>query len=263
MKVHAFCRLAGAALALLGAQELRSQTAYKYDVVSIHKAEPGQQNSGFSPGPQGGLKARNVTTLGVISFSYHVADFQIEGAPPWAKSERFEISFTPDRSEEMPAQGSVDGWLERHRQRMQSVLKDRFELAHHMETRELPSYVLTAAKGGHKLGAAAHPENRQTVNINNGRQLIATTAPLKALAEALAMILGKPVRDETGIEGTFDFKVEWQPDPGMPLSRSAEDDTGRASIFTALTEQLGLRVESRKGPVPVLVIDKIERPSEN
>ncbi len=160
--------LAGAAIACFAPRELCSQTSYRYDVVSIHKAEPGQANSGFSPGPQGGMRARNVTSLQVIGFSYHVADFQIEGAPAWAKSERFEISFTPDRSEEMPNQGSVESWLERHRQRMQAVLKDRFAFAQHTENRELPCYVLTAAKGGHKLTAAAHPENRQTMNINKG-----------------------------------------------------------------------------------------------
>ena len=141
---------------------------------------------------------------------------------------------------------------------------DRFQFAQHTETRELTSYVLTTAKGGHKLNAPAHPELSQTMNINNGRLLIATTAPMKSLGEGLAMILGRPVRDETGLEGAFDFKMEWAPDPGLPLSRSvAEDDSGRASIFTALTEQLGLRLDSKKAPTPVLVIDKIERPSEN
>jgi bla regulator protein BlaR1 len=260
--------LAVAVLAFFAAQEARSQTAYKYDVVSIHKAEPGQTSSGFGPGAQGGMRARNVTALAVIAFSYNVPDFQVEGVPAWAKSERFEISFTPEKAEIVPGQetsrAALDGWLDRQRQRMQAVLQDRFQLKQHMETRELPSYVLTTAKGGHKLGAPEHPERTQSMNINNGQRLIATSAPTKALADALKMILGRPVRDETGIEGTFDFKMEWAPEPGMPLSRTAaEDDSARASIFTALTEQLGLRLESRKAPTAVLVIDGVERPGEN
>src|SRR4051812_9705260 len=95
-------RLAGAVMAVLAAQELRSQAAYRYEVVSIHRAEPGQSNSGFSPGPQGGIRARNVTALETLAFAYSLQDYQIVGVPGWAKSERFEISFTADRSEIVP-----------------------------------------------------------------------------------------------------------------------------------------------------------------
>ncbi len=256
-------------MVLLAAQVLGAQTAYRYEVVSIHRAQPGQTNSGFRDGPQGGMRAGNVTAMQVIAFSFGVQDFQIEGLPAWAKSERFEITFTPDRSEivlgEKTSRAEFDGWRERQGQRMQAVLRDRFQLAQHTETREIPTYILTTAKGGHKLSAPAHPERSQSTNINGGRQIVGTTAPVKALAEVLTMVLGRPVRDETGLDGVFDFKLEWAPDPGMPLSGVAEGaaDSGRASIFTAITEQLGLRLESRKGPAPVLVIDRIERPSEN
>jgi len=262
--------LTGAAMVVFAPRELSSQAPYKYEVVSIHLAEPGQMNSGFSPGPQGGMRARNVTALQTMAFAYSLQDYQIVGVPAWAKSERFEISFTADRSEIVPGRETpravMDGWLERQRQRMRAVLHDRFTLESHTETRELPMYVLTAAKGGHKLQAPAHPERTQTMNINNGQHLIATTAPVKALTDALSMILSHPVRDETGVQGTFDFKMDWSPDPAIQATRAAgapEDAADRGSIFTALTEQLGLRLESKKGPSPVLVIDKLERPSEN
>lgn len=276
MNIHArrLAPLAAAMTLVFAWREVGAQTTYRYEVVSIHRAEPGQTSSGFSPGPQGGMRARNVTALQVMAFAYSLPDYEIEGAPGWAKSERFEITFTPEKTEIVPdretPRPALEGWLDRQRQRMQAVLRDRFELAVRRETRELPMYALVAAKSGHKLSAPAHPERTQTMNINNGQTLIATTAPLKALAEALSMILGRPVRDESGIEGTFDYRMEWQPDPGMPLSRragSTEEGSGadpaRASIFTAVTEQLGLRLESKKGPVPVVVIEKIERPSEN
>src|SRR5262249_23676068 len=142
-----------------------SQTAYKYEVVSIHNAAPDQVNSGFSPGAQGGLRARNVTALDVLTFAYGVRDYQFVGIPGWAKTERFEISFTPDQSEIVPGRetprAAMDGWLFRQRQRMQAVLRDRFSLALREETRELPTYVLTVAKNGHKLSAPEHPERSQ------------------------------------------------------------------------------------------------------
>src|SRR6185369_7156573 len=181
-------------------------------------------NSGFSPGPQGGLRARNVTALKALTFAYGVQDYQVIGAPGWAKSDRYEMSLTPDQSEIVPGQetsrAAMDGWLTRQRQRMQAVLRDRFSLVLRTETRELPIYVLSTAKGGHKLTAPAHPERLQNMNINNGRQIVGTTASTKALAESLAMLLGRPVHDETGLDGAYDFKVDWTPDPTMPLSRA-------------------------------------------
>src|SRR5215471_17561462 len=96
------CGLAVAAIAMLRAQEPPTQPAYKYEVVSIHRAAPAEMNSGFGPGPQGGLKARNVTPVQALTFAYNVRDYQILGAPGWAQSDRFEISFTPDRSEIVP-----------------------------------------------------------------------------------------------------------------------------------------------------------------
>jgi uncharacterized protein (TIGR03435 family) len=250
-------------IVMLPAQEHPAQPAYGYEAVSIHLAAPGQMNSGFNPGPQGGMRGRNVTAMQVMTFAYSVQAQQIVGAPGWADSERFEISFTPDRSEIVPdretARPVMDGWLARQRQRFQAVLRDRFGLVLREETREMPIYVLTVAKNGPKLTAPAHPERTQTMNINNGRQILGTTAPMKSLAEGLFMVLGRLVRDETGLDGAYDFRLDWTPDPG-PASAA---DSGGPSIFTALTEQLGLRLESRKGPVPVFMIEKIERPSEN
>jgi uncharacterized protein (TIGR03435 family) len=257
-----------AALFLLAAHAAFCQPAYRYEVVSIKRAAPDQTNSGFGNGPQGGMRASNVTPLMTIAFSYHVQDYQILELPAWARSERYEITFTPDKSE-ISVEGDVpraelDGWLSRQRQRMQAVLHDRFNLALHQETRELPSYVLTVAKGGPKLTPAAHPDRGQSMNINNNRIMICTSTPMKALAEGLAMVLGHPVRDETGLDGAYDFRFEWAPESIMRMSEpGVAADSDRPSIFTALTEKLGLRLDSKKAPVTVYVIDKIDRPSEN
>ena len=138
---------------------------------------------------------------------------------------------------------------------MQAVLRDRFSLSLHSETRDLPSYALSVAKGGPKLAAPAYPERTQTMNINGGQQIIGTTTTMKSLAGSLSMVLGRPVRDATGLDGLYDLKLDWAASPST--------DPSRPSIFTALTEQLGLRLESQRGPVPVFVIEKIERPTEN
>jgi uncharacterized protein (TIGR03435 family) len=219
--------------------------------------------------------ARNVTAIQVLSFAYAAQDYQFTGAPGWAHPERFEISFTTDQSEIVPGQDTtreaLNGWLLRQRSRMQAVLRDRFNLVVRAETRELSIYGLTVAKSGHKLTAPAHPERSQSISINGRQQIVATTAAMKALAESLAQLLGRPVRDETGMDGVYDFRVDREPDSTLPLARSVarSDESAsasapeRGSIFTALTEKLGLRLESKKGPVPVYVIEKIDRPSEN
>lgn len=261
-------------IGILQAQEL-PPPAYGYEVVSIHPAAPGERNSGFGPGAQGGLRARNQTVVGLLEFAYDTHDYQLEGAPGWAKTDRFEISLTPDRSEIVPGPGMarahLEGWLSRNRQRMQAVLRDRFGLVLRPETRELPMYALTVAKNGPKLAAPAEPANGTNFSINNGQEITASSSSMKMLADSLSRLLGRFVVDETGLDSSYDFKVEFAPESVVPLSGpvprpnapATAGDTGRPSIFTALTEQLGLRLESKKGPVPVFKIEKIGRPTAN
>ena len=112
--------LAATVIGILQAQEPPSQPAYKYEVVSIRRAAPGEMNSGFGPGAQGGMKARNVSAMQVLAIAYAAQDYQFVGAPGWAQSERFEISFTPDQPEIVPGQDTprtaLNGWLTRQRQ---------------------------------------------------------------------------------------------------------------------------------------------------
>ncbi len=272
-------RLAAAAplvaVALIHAQALPPAPQYTYDVVSVRRAEPNERNSGFSPGAQGGLRARNDTAMQLLTFAYDARDYQFVGAPGWAQSERYNVNLTPDRTEvvldETTDLPKLEGWLTRNRQRIQAVLRDRFGLVLRAETRELPMSVLTVAKRGPKLEAPADPKRGPSFNINNGRQITARSSTMKMLADSLSQLLGRYVRDETGLDGQYDFKMEWAPDstapmagagprPGEPASAA---ETAGVSIFTALTEQLGLRLDAKKGPVPVFVIEKIDRPTEN
>ncbi len=153
--------------------------------------------------------------------------------------------------------------MSRQKQRTQAVLRDRFSLILRAETHELPIYALILAKGGHKLSRPAEA-NRGPLLQGRGTQLTAIGATVKMLADYLSGVLGRPVTNDTGLDGPFDFKLEWTPD--TPAQHSPDEPvsaTGGPSIFTALTEQLGLRLDSRRGPVPVYVIEKIEKPGEN
>ena len=132
---------------------------------------------------------------------------------------------------------------------LQTLLADRFALAIHRETRQLPVYSLVIAKSGSKLqqGDAASP------NFSTGTTSLRGTMDTAALAGHLTATLERTVIDNTGLKGTWEFSLTWVP----------EDQTDGPSIFTAVQEQIGLRLESTKGPVQVLVIDSAERPSEN
>ena len=150
------------------------------------------------------------------------------------------------------------------RPKLQSLLAERFKLSLHRETREQPLYALVVGKSGTKFQRA----NGNFGGLRIGRtQLTGSGATLEMLTTALANQLGRPVLDRTGLEGTFDFKLEWaaqagaSPLPGGDALPPA--DANGPSIFTALQEQLGLKLESTKGSVEVLVIDHVERPSEN
>ncbi len=256
------------AIGILRAQSLPPAPAYTYDAVSIHKSAPGSNNHLIGPGPQGGLRGENVPVMTLITVAYSVQDYQIIGAPGWAGSETFDFSFTPDKKESLPnpAAGLKDfqAFMNRNAQRLQSVLRDRFGLVLRAETRELPIYSLVQAKGGHKL-SPHDPKLKGPSLQTNGRQTTGAMVPLPMIAQNLSMLLHRPVRDDTHIDGEFDFKLTWNPDldsAPQQISDGGSPPAG-ASLFTAITEQLGLRLESTKGPVQVYVVEKVEHPTEN
>jgi uncharacterized protein (TIGR03435 family) len=254
-------------IGLIRAQTLPPTPAYTYEVVSIHKSAPGEENTSIGPGPGGGMQAKNETAMQLLSFAYKVRDYQIVGAPGWVKSDRFDVSFTPDKKEAVPHPGNapkeIEAFISRNQQRLQAVLRDRFGLVLRAETHELPIYALVPAKGGMKLTPAADPRLGPALRGGPGRLTgIATT--LRLLAGNLSGVLGRPVIDESGSETQYDFKLEYTPEvPVEGLPEEVRPSADAPSIFNALTEQLGLRLEPRKGPVPVYVVEKIEKPSEN
>jgi uncharacterized protein (TIGR03435 family) len=216
-----------------------AQTPSSFEVATVKPSEPSTPIAIRRSG-------HRVVTTGsslqfLISWAYDLHSDLIYGKPGWLDSTRFDV--VAAAPEDQPA---------KLQERMQALLAERFKLAVHRETRELPLYALVAAKGGPKFSLAPAPAvfGQTPFNMPAPGQLTGTQVSAAMLCKVLSGQLNKTVQDHTGLTGAFDFKLEWQPE-NMPA-------TGAPSLFTALQEQLGLRLEARKGPVEVLVIDRIE-----
>lgn len=229
---------------------LTAQTTPAYDVASIHRTDPAAQNIHMGPdGPRGGLRTSNTSLARLIAAAYRIQSYQLVDAPAWASTERYDVVVTPEQAE--PSYNAA-AW-NRNLDRLQAVLRDRFHLQLHQEQRDLPIYELVEAKGGNKL--KPHPEGGRgrSISTNMGKQIIGTDATMDMLADQLSLQMTRLVRNNTGLTGHYDVQIDWIPDPDFPES----------PVFTAIAEQLGLRLEAAKGPVPVYVIDKADRPDEN
>jgi uncharacterized protein (TIGR03435 family) len=211
-----------------------AQSGPGFEVATVKPHDPQSPitiASGYSP-----LRFYATGTVrDLLRLAYGVQDAQISGGPNWVNSERFDI-------EGRPGQPSNPDQL---KTMLQSLLAGRFHLELRHESRELPVYELVVAKSGPKLPAAVDG----STGITTGATRINGQFPLGDLARYLSQNLGRMVLDRTGLEGAFQIKLEWKPD--------------EESVFTAIQEQLGLRLESTKAAVDVLMIDHAERPSEN
>jgi uncharacterized protein (TIGR03435 family) len=250
---------------------------YGYEVVSIKKTDPGARGVRIGPGPQGGMKTMNTSLMVLITYAYDVRDYQVMDAPKWATGDGFDVTFTPDQGEAFPKPGEadvkvMDVLMDRQRQRVQAILRDRFGLKLRVETRELPVYWLSPAKGGVKLQAPEVGAKGPSMMTNPQKgETNGTAVNMRMLTNMLSNLLKQPVVDHSGVEGTFDVKLRWAPDGFVGGTDGRGPEAGAAvvtpmegpSIFTAMSEQLGLKLEAKKGPVTVYVVEKAERPGEN
>jgi bla regulator protein BlaR1 len=227
-----------------------------FEVASIKLNKSGARGGRFSTEPSG-IVATNMPLRTFIKAAYGVQDYQLSGGPGWLDSERYDIAAKSEGA-------AVDDKL---LLMLRALLQDRFKLTLHREKKELPGYALVIGKSGLKVHEVEH-EGKSWTRFGRG-SLNGHEVSMSALADALSGRLGRPVVDSTGIKGFFDVNLEWTPDQSQPRGpkESVEplpaDDGAGPTIFTALQEQLGLKLESRKGPVEILVIDRIEKPSEN
>ncbi len=256
--------------------------AQTFEVASI-KPAPSTTEWGYRFAPGGRAVLTGFRLRDLILLAWQVRDFQIIGTTGWMDAERFNI--------EAKAEGNPD--REESRRMVQSLLADRFQLKLHRETRELPKFVLVRAKGELRLtpskegsctpsengvGSQSAPEKpglpmcgiqerlRRPANGAPVMEDRITGGTMPWFARLLGATLSREVTDETGISGTYDFTFDYAPDDSL-LARVAPGaspaDNPGPSIFTALQGQLGLKLEPRKGPVEVFVVDHAERPSPN
>jgi len=206
----------------------------------------------------------NTTLSDLITMAYDLHPRQIEGAPSWIASEKFDITGRPD----VPGQPNVA----QIKIMMQKMLADRFQLKFHREKKELNVFALTAGKTGPKFSESERDPNSLPGLFfrGPGTNLNVTNATMAEFANLMqSAVLDKPVVDQTGLTGKYDFTLKWTPDAGQFQSFGgappAAPDNADAppDLFAAIQQQLGLKLESTKAPADVLVIDRVEKPSEN
>jgi len=225
-----------------------------FEVASVKPSGPDEQLI-FRLLPGGRYIARNVTLKILVANAYMVPELQVVGGPGWWESERFSI--------EAKVGGTLPPWPDSNKElslRLQSLLEDRFKLSLHRETREEPAYDLVVAKGGAKLKTAPVDESAG-FDLDGGR-IRSMAVPLEYLAGILPTVLGKPVIDKRGLGAKYDYVLNFMP-PNLAPNDAPVAADGLPSIFTALQEQLGLRLESTKRSVDVFVIDHVEKPDAN
>jgi uncharacterized protein (TIGR03435 family) len=270
-------------LPVSGQQNLRDPA---FEVATLRPNTSTNMGWRLQPQPGGRLSGTNVPAAALIRFAYNLPDFQIAGGPGWLATDRFDI--------EAKAEG--DPAIDQKRLMLRTLLTEQFKLTVHTETRELPIYALVMARSDGKPGARLRATEadcaRETASLDDWAGVgPATGAPrcgffgfqpgtdlprgrgglafrgltLAQLAKRLVPTVRRTVIDQTGLagyfDGDFDFIAELPPPPPPPGLPSAFGSDPFVSIFTVLPEQLGLKLDSRRGPVDVLVIDRVERPA--
>ena len=242
--------------------------AFDVAAIYVHIPQPHEHNSIWSSPFDGQFRAVNVTVKSLVQFAFGIPETRIRNGPAWINTTSFNIDAKADSAvdAQMRALTSAEGKARKLRM-VQALLANRFKLLTHTETRELPVYALVLAKGGPRFGAIQ--QNGTTVNSGRGRIEVEGSNSVALLAEELAKITGRVVVDQTGVQGRYDLILKWMPDDSAAprlgdaeVSSAATDPSG-PSLFTALQEQLGLKLEPQKGPVRVLIVDHVETPSEN
>jgi uncharacterized protein (TIGR03435 family) len=241
-----------------------------YDVVSIHPHRSGDDSIDVTS-RDGSFMASNVSLKNLISEAYGIREDLISGLPGWADSARFDITaktIDPNPSALKNLTRKQNGAM------LRPILIDRFQVKVHNEIKTLPVFDLVLLRSGPKFQKSSPPTNNPNHPVPDGQpspggvwihnyDLTATAIPLSTLADVLADQLDRTVIDKTGLTGLFDLKLKWTPD--RLLNNAADDGSQNLppSLFTALQEQLGLKLDSSKGPVETLIVDHAEKPSPN
>ncbi len=264
----AFCQTSGTAAAI--------QTPVGYDIVSIHEhnADDGGMMWRFTPD---GITNANVPLNNLASSAFQIKMDLVSGGPAWVYNKGFDIS-----AKLLPGDDGKPVKLteEQRETLLRALLADRFHLQAHVETKILPTYDLVVVKSGTRMKLAppppkadssdapesskSTPKRRGGMTFGPGR-LEVYDYPTSTLAQQLGYMVGKTVNDKTGLTGHYDFLLEYTPEEVLTKGSdtAGTDDETKPDLFTALQEQLGLKLVPSKGPVRTLVIDHAELPTAN
>jgi len=267
------------------AQAPDPNAALTYEAASVKPNKSGVQGSSIRRFPGGRLQATNMPLRALITFAYQVQGFQLVDDPTWIRNENFDIvaKMEGDPPPVMPGTGP-----DPHMVAMRTLLAERFKLAVRRETREMDIYALVLARPDGKLGPALKPTTQDCaamIAVARGGpppgpppgpnspvvcgmrglpgRLVAGAMPMSLLASNLSGQVQRIVVDRTGLSGAWDFEITFAPErplnppPGVEFPPA---DPNAPSLFTAMQEQLGLKLQSTKGPVEVLVVERVEQP---
>jgi uncharacterized protein (TIGR03435 family) len=251
-------------IALVSLTVARGQSSRPvFQVTSVKPNNSGSRGARISDSPDGSLRADNTTVRLLLLRAYGVFDYQVVGSPDWINTARFDIEGKAESGLTKPDVLAMT----------RSLLEDRFKLRVHRDTRESSVFLLIVAKDGLKLqptvegrlgpGGLRPGDSRSNVDSTSG-ELSGSGIGVAKLIGMLVPHVGRPIIDKANLTGLYDFTLKFTPQQTtVTTGGDALADVGVPSIFTALTEQLGLKLESAKGPVEVLVIESVSRPSEN
>jgi uncharacterized protein (TIGR03435 family) len=229
-------------------------TIFAYDAVTI---KPDPDGHGFFKLSPDGFSMGGMPAWVLIRSAYGVLmEGQVVGLPEWAKTEPIAVEAKTDAdvTRGLAKLPPMEQWKQSQLM-LQAMLADRFALKAHRETRDLPIYELTVAKGGSKMKQTSPDDSGGNANYASGK-VTAHEISIESVAANLSFTVGRVIVNKTGLEGGYDFTLDYAPD-------GADASDTRSSIFTALEEQLGLKLEPARGPVDVIVVDHIERATAN
>jgi bla regulator protein blaR1 len=262
----------GIVLSLNAHRPAPQSTTPAFEAASVKPNKSGDANSMRNVGAGGRMVFTNNSLRQLITAAYDIQPFQLIGGPSWVGTDRFDVVAT----------AGINAPLAQLNLMMRSLLADRFTLVVHLEKRELPIYVLVKARQDGRLGPALKPATIDCGPTGRGRAAPgATPGPVAGcrawmsptgvdfagqsmgeLATVLGMQLGRPVVDKTGLSGGFDLQLSFAPEGGRgPAPATPASDPSAPSLFAALQEQLGLKLESQRGPMDVVVIESVEQPT--
>jgi uncharacterized protein (TIGR03435 family) len=229
-----------------------------FEVATVKPTGPGFVGKTVGMPPNGDLIIRGMTLKDVIQFAFGLHPNLIVGTSGWMEGERYDIVAKPEPGR-LPSADELKAML-------RTLLADRFKLTSHRALKEASVYVIVVSKSGSKMKERSPVDTEASTNLTfQGARLPAKAVSMPMLAEALTIVLDRPVIDGTGLRGKYDFDLAWMPEADQFDGRGSAvpSDANAPDIFTAIQEQLGLRLDSRKVPVQSLIVDHAERPAGN